>query len=116
MIPIGLYRGERVKDNNKPYVFLKPPSDVKLSMRDRIFVLSGKQPKETDDNQGLSMGNLGHQNPTTNQFTFKSKLHGEEGRVDLEFARELWKFKNRMSQYREQLVAINQVNFNQGLI
>lgn len=42
MIPIGLYRGERVKDNNKPYVFLKPPNDVKLSIRDRVFVLSSK--------------------------------------------------------------------------
>lgn len=48
MIPIGLYRGEKVKDNNKPYVFLKPPFNVKLSIRDKVFVLSGKQPKEPE--------------------------------------------------------------------
>ena len=48
MMPIGLYRGEKVKDNNKPYVFMKPPDDVKLSMRDKVFVLSAKQPKEPE--------------------------------------------------------------------
>lgn len=48
MVPIGLYRGEKVKDNNKPYVFLKPPNDVKLSIRDKVFVLSAKQPKESE--------------------------------------------------------------------
>jgi potassium large conductance calcium-activated channel subfamily M alpha protein 1 len=27
MIPIGLYRAAKMKQNNKPYVFLKPPPD-----------------------------------------------------------------------------------------
>jgi potassium large conductance calcium-activated channel subfamily M alpha protein 1 len=55
MIPIGLYRGEKVKNNNKPYVFLKPPSNVKLSIRDRVFVLSSKQPKEAEQNLGADL-------------------------------------------------------------
>jgi len=45
---MGLYRGEKIKDNNKPYVFLKPPREVQLSNKDRVFVLSAKQPKEAD--------------------------------------------------------------------
>jgi potassium large conductance calcium-activated channel subfamily M alpha protein 1 len=46
MVPLGLYRAAKIKKNSKPYVFLKPPYDVKLNNKDRIYVLSIKQPKE----------------------------------------------------------------------
>jgi len=39
MIPIGIYRGEKVKNNNKPYVFLKPNPDCKLYAKDKIYIL-----------------------------------------------------------------------------
>jgi len=34
MIPIGIYRGIGVKNNIRPYVFLKPPGDVILQPAD----------------------------------------------------------------------------------
>jgi len=40
-------------------------------------------------------------------FSFKSQLSGEKGKVDLEFAKELWKIKNRMSNYSDQLGSLN---------
>ena len=54
MIAIGLYRGERVKgaggksqyNNTRPYVFVKPPPDVRIDQKDKVFVLCPKQPKE----------------------------------------------------------------------
>ena len=49
MIPIGLYRrqpADKEKKNQKPYVFLNPPPYVKIGTRDKIYVLSVKQPRE----------------------------------------------------------------------
>jgi len=43
MIAIGLYR-EKVKGNSK-YVFIKPNHDSLLNGKDKVFVLSYKQPK-----------------------------------------------------------------------
>lgn len=40
MIAIGLYRGEGIKNNMKPYVYLKPHPDVKLTAKDKVYVLS----------------------------------------------------------------------------
>ncbi len=42
MIPIGLYRYEKGKDFTRPFVFIKPPENVKLNNRDKLFVLSHK--------------------------------------------------------------------------
>lgn len=42
MIPIGLYWGEEVTNNNKPYVFLKSLMDVIVSNKDQVYVLSAK--------------------------------------------------------------------------
>lgn len=70
MIPIGLYRGEHIKDNSKPYVFLKPPTEVKLDMKDRVFVLSAKQPKDTETVAEQQL----HQTANKSQFNLKSKL------------------------------------------
>lgn len=56
MIPIGLYRGEKVKNNSKPYVFLKPPMDVVLQSKDRVYVLSAKQPKEPENTMENDLG------------------------------------------------------------
>ncbi|CAD8152800.1 unnamed protein product [Paramecium pentaurelia] len=114
MIPIGLYRGEKVKNNNKPYVFLKPPMDVVVSSKDRLYVLSGKQPKEQENildnekNQGKETA--------SQYYNIKSKLQGEEGRVDIEFSRELMKFKDKMQSFVKGLNKINSEVFNQGLI
>jgi len=43
MIAIGLYR-EKVKGNSK-YVYIKPNSEATLNGKDKVFVLSYKQPK-----------------------------------------------------------------------
>jgi len=47
MVAIGLYR-EKVKGTSK-YVFIKPQPDTKLSAKDKVFVLSYKQPKNGKD-------------------------------------------------------------------
>lgn len=46
MIPIGLYRAEKVKENNRPYVYVKPTPDLMVHPKDRVYVLSVNQPKE----------------------------------------------------------------------
>ena len=46
MVPLGLYRPSLIKRNPKPYVFLKPAINVKLNAKDRVYVLSMKQPKD----------------------------------------------------------------------
>ncbi|CAD8066859.1 unnamed protein product [Paramecium sonneborni] len=114
MIPIGLYRGEKVKNNNKPYVFLKPPMDVVISSKDRVYVLSAKQPKEPENNLDDEI-NQGQEN-TSQYYNIKSKLQGEEGRVDIEFSKELKRFNDKMKDFGIKLNDINQVVFNQGLI
>ncbi len=43
MVAIGLYR-EKTKGNSK-YVYIKPDADAKLFIKDKVFVLCMKQPK-----------------------------------------------------------------------
>ena len=44
---------------------------------------------------------LGQGQELTNQyFNIKSKLQGEEGRVDIEFSRELMRFNDKMKNYK----------------
>ena len=45
MIALGLYRGEKIKFNTKPYVYIRPPPEVKILAKDKVYVLSEKQPK-----------------------------------------------------------------------
>ena len=45
IIPIGLYRYYRVR-NDRSYVFLKPPPETILLPKDKVYVLCPKQPKE----------------------------------------------------------------------
>ncbi len=42
MVPIGLYRAEKSKGNNKPFVLLKPNAECKLNLKDKVYVLSQK--------------------------------------------------------------------------
>lgn len=44
MIAVGLYR-ERIKGGTSRYVFIKPDPKIKLNNKDKVFVLSQKQPK-----------------------------------------------------------------------
>jgi len=46
MIPIGVYRAEKMKENNRPYVYVKPPPDLMIHPKDRVYVLALNQPKE----------------------------------------------------------------------
>ena len=50
MIPIGLYRAEKIKNNNRPYVFIKPPPELFILPKDKVYVLSEEQPKECNTN------------------------------------------------------------------
>jgi len=46
MIPIGIYRAEKTKGNNRPYVFIKPPPDLPILPSDKLYVLSINQPDD----------------------------------------------------------------------
>ncbi len=46
MIPLGLYRYQDSIDHTKPFVFVKPPNDTILNIKDKVFVLCPKEPKE----------------------------------------------------------------------
>eukprot|EP01017_Pseudomicrothorax_dubius_P051183 TRINITY_DN9807_c0_g2_i5.p1 TRINITY_DN9807_c0_g2~~TRINITY_DN9807_c0_g2_i5.p1 ORF type:complete len:188 (-),score=53.08 TRINITY_DN9807_c0_g2_i5:60-623(-) len=86
MIAIGLYRGEKTKKNNRPYVFIKPDADIKLEPKDKVYVLSGKQPEDTENplEQSEKYGSKANlRKGTTN---FRSRLNGEEGRIDVDLS------------------------------
>lgn len=38
VVPLGLYRNR----NNKPYVYIKPHSDVRLLNKDRVYIFAYK--------------------------------------------------------------------------
>ena len=46
LIPLGLYRLPGATDNIHPYVFTNPGKDIKLTHRDRVFVLAYNIPKD----------------------------------------------------------------------
>ncbi|EGR27459.1 hypothetical protein IMG5_195710 [Ichthyophthirius multifiliis] len=113
MIPIGLYKGAYVNKNIKPYVYLNPPSDHILNSKDQVYVLSIKQPKEKmadqkeDDNKQLN-----NQFPNIN---LKSKLQGEEGRTDIDIARQLFKLSQEISNLIQDVNQINEKQFHRNL-
>ena len=46
MIPIALYRMSGALDNTEAYTFTNPPNNVKLTPRDKVFVLASDIPKD----------------------------------------------------------------------
>ena len=62
MIPIGLYRAEKVKENNRPYVYTKPPPDLIVHPKDKIYVLAVNQPKECKSISSIHFSRLRQQN------------------------------------------------------
>lgn len=115
MIAIGLYR-EKAKGNSK-YVSIKPdPPSAKLSAKDKVFVLSPKQPKNAE------MANLEEEEQSAMARTLadglpinlKSKLGGEEGRVDGEIARDLLKIHQEIRGIVGDLKTINNDVFSKG--
>ena len=46
IIPLGLYRLPGASDNNHPYVFTNPKENVKLTHRDKVFVLAYDMPND----------------------------------------------------------------------
>lgn len=46
LIPIALYRLPKSLDNQFPYTFTNPPEDIKLTHRDKVFVLGSEIPKD----------------------------------------------------------------------
>ncbi|KAL4469405.1 hypothetical protein ABPG74_004658 [Tetrahymena malaccensis] len=115
MIPIGLYRGINANKNNKPYVFLKPSADVKTSPKDKVYVLSIKQPKEQkiDIEEGSQFQQQQQQQyPNMN---LKSKLQGEEGRIDVDIARNVFKLSGEMDGFINDLKTVNESTFHKNL-
>jgi hypothetical protein len=46
LIALGLYRLKGAVDNESPYCFTNPPSDVICTHRDKVFVLSYDMPMD----------------------------------------------------------------------
>jgi hypothetical protein len=69
LIPIGLYRLPGATDNERPYVYTNPPSTVKLTPQDKIFVLGNSMP---DDLKEVNL-------PKTNQAHQEDLALGMEG-------------------------------------
>ncbi|KAL4469404.1 hypothetical protein ABPG74_004657 [Tetrahymena malaccensis] len=112
MIPIGLYKAAGLNNNSKPYVFLKPSADSKTNPKDKIYVLSIKQPKESDEYQ-VETNIL--QNQQYTGINIKSKLQGDDGRIDMEIARSIYKISNEMEGLQSDLQQLNQQNFFKNL-
>ncbi|KAL4487940.1 hypothetical protein ABPG72_022800 [Tetrahymena utriculariae] len=112
MIPIGLYKAANSNNNSKPYVFLKPSANSKTSPKDKMYVLSIKQPKESDSYQ---MENNILQNQQFTGINIKSKLQGDDGRIDMEIARSIYKINNELQGLQSDLLQLNQQNFFKNL-
>lgn len=116
MIPIGIYRGERTKKNSRPYVYLKPPPDTILNPKDKVYVLSPKQPKELDyldsddeDREKVDGNNI------LNKYNLRTKLVAEDGKIDLEIARQLLKVTKEIDSVNKASKNINEKFFSKGL-
>jgi len=46
LIPLGLYRLPGALDNQMPYVYTNPKKNVKLTHKDKVFVLSFNMPND----------------------------------------------------------------------
>ena len=118
MIAIGLYRGEKLKGNSRPYVYLKPEKDVKLSPKDKIYVLSPKQPKgfditDIEEEEKNDMALTISEGITAN---IKSRLAGDEGKIDTETSRELNKINQELKKMANELKMLNYDSFAKGLV
>ena len=73
--------------NSRPYVYQKPPPNTKLNPKDKIYVLCFRQPKEIDiiDSDDEDRDKLKGNN-VLNKYNLRTKLTGEDGKIDLEIA------------------------------
>lgn len=124
MIALGLYRGEKIDGSLrqnfhlKPYVYLKPNADTKLSPKDKVYVLSSKQPKGFDITD-LEEEEKNHMAATISEgvaANIRSRLTGEEGKVDTDTARELNKINQELKRLSGDLKKVNLETFSKGLI
>ncbi len=119
MIPIGLYRAEKVKQNNRPYVFIKPSPDLYILPKDQVYVLAEEQPKEFDmDNQNIEVRKRflkQGKNEISIDFTLKSKLRGDEGLIDTEQSKELNKLNLEFFNICKDIKNINTNHYSKGL-
>ena len=46
LIPLALYRLKGALDNESPYIFTNPPDYIKLTSKDKVFVLSYNIPMD----------------------------------------------------------------------
>ncbi|CAD8072511.1 unnamed protein product [Paramecium primaurelia] len=55
LIPLGLYRMAGAVDNKHPYVYTNPPSETKLTHRDKVFVLAHQLPADLTGGSNLDL-------------------------------------------------------------
>eukprot|EP01016_Furgasonia_blochmanni_P044120 TRINITY_DN6096_c0_g1_i1.p2 TRINITY_DN6096_c0_g1~~TRINITY_DN6096_c0_g1_i1.p2 ORF type:complete len:153 (+),score=47.38 TRINITY_DN6096_c0_g1_i1:61-459(+) len=101
----------RVHGNERPFVYLKPPPDLIIDEKDKAFVLSSKQPLETDNSSHDKRKGFDEGLITTE---IKSRLTGEEGRLDTELARELNKINLELRSITTELKGLNTTMFSKG--
>ena len=116
MIPLGIYRAEKTRHNSRPYVYLKPPPNTKLHPKDRVYVLSSKQPKEIDliDSDDEDKDRLKGNN-VLSKYNLRTKLVGEDGKIDLEIAKQLLKVSRDIEQVNHTTSSLNGDFFSKGL-
>lgn len=113
MIAIGLYRAKiYAKGNYRPYVFIDPQADVQLNEQDKVYVFSSREPKEFESNDFEQEKRMMSENLA---FNIKSKLQGEEGRIDMEHAREISKINQEMFHISKNFENLNKTHFSQGI-
>lgn len=131
IIPIGLMKGsqgshlaENSPDNKRPFVYLNPEPTTRISQNDQIYVLSNKQPKNciyafivvdlTD--QGEVKIEDRNEERELKSWNLKTNMMGEEGKLDLEIAKELLVISQKTKKFTEKISKYNRDNFTKELI
>ena len=115
LIVLGLYRLPGARDNNAGYIFTKPNSEVKITHRDKVFVLANNQDykkinkKSSKDNDDFNINIM----PINKNNDKKNKINKrnikEEANADND-SEDYFEKKNKNSPFnyiKEQLFEIN---------
>ena len=116
MIPLGIYRAEKTYLNSRPYVYQKPPPNTRLNPKDKIYVQCFRQPKEIDiiDSDDEDRDKMKGNN-VLNKYNLRTKLTGEDGKIDLEIAKQLLNMSRDIDSLSSTTESLNSDFFAKGL-
>jgi hypothetical protein len=105
-------------------VYLNPEPSTRIVQNDQIYVLSNKQPKNcTFSGDLVDLTDQGevkiedkNEERELKQWNLKTNMMGEEGKLDLDIAKELLVISQKTKKFSEKLSKYNKDNFTKELV